>query len=547
MSYKLLFFQSVWRQITSSPAFPYISLLVWIVPLLLFTSGENSLIAHDEALYARRARRIFDSGDWISSWGNNHHKTPGPYWLIASFYQLFGVNEFSVRLPSIIFGIFCLFLIYEIGKITLNKNLAWLGTAILSVEFLWLQYCRLGNPDLPMIFLVLLTIYSLIKAELNPKYSHILTFIAGLSFGLGFLIRSFFIVVPTIALLPYLIVENRRHRHLTNPYLYWGLVVGFMPLLAWLWLNWQQNDHNTFSTLVDFVLKSAAEERAGNGILFYFWNIALKAFPWSFFSLLGLFLLIRRPWHHYHLILVIFPLIFFIEITIFSTRLSHYALGLYPFIALLAAVALNWLGKVYEMGHNKRKSWRQKGNIPRVLSYICCILGILFLLAAIVVYNWSERLSLTVANSQYAVIGLTVGLSWFIVPLVWIGRHKFGYKFLSSGYWIAGWLVPCWIALALAGGFGLLSDYNPAYRIFLQQPAIASILKDHPIHFVQLSGKNAVLLNFYTPIHGQTVDTITQIPPSSYAWVNKNNSPEISRPHRIIGEVQSYNLIQVLP
>jgi 4-amino-4-deoxy-L-arabinose transferase-like glycosyltransferase len=79
MSYKSQSLQSLWQQFTLSAAFPYISLLIWTVPLLLFTSGQNSLIAHDEGLYARRARLIIDTGDWIAGWGTNHHKTPGPY------------------------------------------------------------------------------------------------------------------------------------------------------------------------------------------------------------------------------------------------------------------------------------------------------------------------------------------------------------------------------------------------------------------------------------------------------------------------------------
>ncbi|BAT56139.1 unknown protein [Nostoc sp. NIES-3756] len=540
MSYKSQSLQSLWRQFTLSATFPYISLLIWTVPLLLFTSGQNSLIAHDEGLYAWRARLIIDTGDWIAGWGTNHHKTPGPYWLIASFYQMFGVNEFSVRFPSLIFGILCLLLVYEIGKVILNKNLAWLATAILSVEFLWLQYCRIGNPDIAMIFLVLLAIYSLIKSELNPKFRYLFGFIAGLTLGLGFLMRSFVIVLPTIALLPYLILENRRHRHLTNPWLYIGIIIGFLPTLVWSWLNWQFDQNNSFTPLVAFVLQSGSEERDGNGVIFYFWNIALKAFPWSFFGLLGLFLVYRRPLPRYNLILVGFPLILFTELTIFSTRLSHYALCLYPFIALLAAVGLDWLGKVFEQGYTKSKSLWKQSNIPLILSCVSGLLGILFLLAAIVAFIWGG------VYRNYAVIGLVVGLSWFIVPTVWISRHRFGLKSITSDYWIAGWLIPCWLALALVGSFGLLSDYNPAYRTFVQKPAIASILKNNPVHFVKVQDKKSVLIFFYTPINGQEVDTIAQLPPSSYAWVNKNIVPEISKPHRVIGELQHYQLVQLL-
>ncbi|HIK05926.1 MAG TPA: glycosyltransferase family 39 protein [Trichormus sp. M33_DOE_039] len=539
MLYKLPFLKPIWRQISLSVTFPYVSLLIWTIPLLLFNSGENSVMAHDEGLYAWRARQMYNSGDWIAPWGNAHHKTPGFYWLIAVFYKLLGISEFSTRIANMIFSIFCLLLTYEIGKIILGKKLAWLASTILSVEFLWLQYCRLGTPDIPTIFLIILAIYAFIQAELHPKYKYILVFISGLSLGLGFLMRSFMIILPTVALFPYLIGEHRRHRHLTNPYFYIGLFVGLIPTLVWLWFNWQRYGNSSFAALFGFVVDLGSEERQGNGIVFYFWNVPLKAFPWVFFSLLGLFLVIRRPLPSYQLILVGFPVVLFAELSIFSTRLSHYSLPLYPFIALLAAIGLDWLGRIYQLGYTKKKTLLYKGNIPRTLSYAFGLLGILLIFASIVAFAWGDR--------KYATLGLVVGLSWLILPIVWISRYHFGYKFLTAGYWIAGWLIPCWLALAVAGGLGLFSDYNPAYRTFLQQQAIASIVQTHPIHFVNMGGKNAVLLRFYTPVHGQRVETITQLPALSYAWVYKPTPSQLSRPHRVIDSIQDYKLIQILP
>ncbi len=538
-------------------AFPYISLLILTLPLLLFSSGQNSLMAHDEGLYAWRARQMFDSGDWIAPWGNAHHKTPGPYWLIAASYKLFGISEASGRIPTMIAGIFSLLLIYEIGKILLGKKVAWLAGAILSVEFLWLQYCRLGTPDVLMILLVLLTIWSLLKAELHPKYYYFWSFIAGLSLGLGFLIRSFMIFLPIMALLPYLIWEHRRHRHLSNPILYLGLLVGLIPTLGWLWFNWLRYGNLSYGQLFKFVVELGSEDRNHNGVLFYVWNIPLKSFPWFFLSLLGLVLALRRPLPRYHLILVGFPVALFAELSLFSTRLSHYSLCLYPFIAMLAAVGLDWLSKIYQIrltqGKIPPESPLQQGkrnlsnpfarvarNLPRNLSYACGVLGILLLLGSIFALASADI-------RKYAPLGFIVGLAWLIMPVVWIGRYHFGQKFLTTRYWVASWLIPCWLALAVAGSMGLLGDYNPVFRTFFQQRAIASIIQTHPIYFVQVGGKNAVLLNFYTPVHGQRVDTISQIPAFNYAWIYTKNPPELSSPHRILGTVRDYQLIQVLP
>ena len=524
--------------------FPYLSLLLWILPLLLFSSGENSLMAHDEGLYARRSRVMFESGDWIAPWGNVHHKTPGPYWLIAISYQLFGISEASVRLPSMITGILSIFIIYELGKILLNQKLAWLAGLILSVQFLWLQYCRLGTPDVPMIFLVLLAIFSLLKAELHPQYAYLWSFIAGLSLSLGFLVRSFMIVLPILALLPYLIAENYRHRHLSNPYLYLGFGVGLIPTLTWLWFNWMRYGNDSYEELFRFVFQLGSNERGGNGIIFYLWNVPIKAFPWFFLSILGLILLLRRPLPRYQLILVGFPVMLFAELSFFSTRLSHYSLCLYPFIALLAAVGLSWLGG----WGNGEISWRKPlhdsiSTVTGNLSYAFGGLGMILVLAGIVILIGVDGVEIR----KYAILGLIMGLGWLILPMVWIGRYQFEQKFLTAGYWLAGWLIPCWLGLAVAGNLGLLGDYNPDVRVFLQQPAIASILQNHPINFVQIDGKTAVLLNFYTPVHGEQVDSISQLPASSYAWISATQGLESTTPHQVIGTVQQHQLIQVFP
>lgn len=551
MLHKQQLFQTIGWKIYHWMQFPYCSLLAWILPLLLFSSGESSLIAHDEALYAWRSRLIIDSGDWVAPWGHAHHKTPGFYWLIALTYKLFGVSEFSARLPSMIAGVCGLLIFYEIATILLGKKAAWLASAILSVEFLWLQFCRLASPDIPMVLLVLLAILSFIRAELHPQYSYTWIFIAGLSFGLGLCVRSLMIVLPMIAMLPYLIGEHYRHRHLANPILYLGFAVGLVPTLIWLWLSWSRYGSLSVMELFRFILTLSSEERDRNGIFFYLWNVLLKSFPWSIFSILGLVVACFRPIYRYHLILVGFPLVLLAELSIFSTRLSHYALCLYPFIALLASVGLTWLGKIYDLGFTQPTIANRgfsallisiKQNLPGMISYAFGILSIILLLGSVFAQLTNDG-----NINKYAILLLILGLGWLTVPLIWISRHYFGQKFLTSRFWIGSCLTTCWLTLAVAGSCGFLGDYNPEFRLFFQQRAIASILQSHPVYFAQADDKNSILLRFYTPIPAPRVETISQIPPAGYAWISTPKTADLSPPYLIIGTIQDYQLIQVLP
>ncbi|MGB3642216.1 MAG: glycosyltransferase family 39 protein [Rivularia sp. (in: cyanobacteria)] len=634
-------FHLVKRNFITWTGFPYLSLLIWMLPLLLLGIGDNSLMAHDEGLYAWRSRFMYDSGDWINPWGTPHHKTPGFYWSIAVFYSLFGISEISVRLPSMIVGILSVLLVYEIGKILLNKKVAWLAAAILSVEFLWLQYSRLGTPDVSMVFLVLLGILSLLKAELNPKHRYIWGLIAGFSFSLGFLFRSFMIFLPIIALSPYLILQHRRHNHLANPMLYVGFLLGLAPTIIWLRLSYLRFGGDSFAKLINFVTKLNSSERHNNNWIYYFWNVPIIAFPWSLFSLFGTGLLIRdllskynyktqkcsnhktniyacinsdkddnkiskiynnysseeddkiiskiynnysseqdekinnKPYNNcsneqdarttrkeklkdlrYFSILIGFPLILFIEISIFSTRTSHYSLCLYPFIALLAAVGLSWLGKIWNQQNKEFKipniplfsklyihpSYIPSTGILQTLNYCFGTLGILLLLTGTIVFFISDSDG---EIRNYAIIGLVLGLGWLTLPLIWIARCRFGKNIITARYWIGAWLISVWLSLAVTGSLGLLSNYNPDFQAFLQQPEISQTLKNHPINFVNVGGKTGVLINFYTPKHGKKVNDISQLPTSSYIWIRQKQASEISQPHRVIGEVQKYQLIKL--
>ena len=523
---------------------PYCKLLLWLLPLLLFTSGETSLMAHDETLYALRARQIFETGDWVSPWGNPHHKTPGFYWLIAIFYQLFGVSDTTARIPTMIAGILSIFVIYQVGEILLSQKLAFLGMMILSVEFLWVQYCRLSTPDLPTILLVFIGIFSLLKSDIDIQNRHFYGFITGLSFGLGFLMRSLMIFLPMVALLPYLIIDHRRHRHLTNPMLYLGFLVGLIPTLIWLYFSWLRYGSDSIGALLGFVIELGSHEQHHNGILFYVWNLALKSFPWLFFSLLGLVLVIRRSLSKYPLILIGFPVILFIEISIFSTRFSHYSLGIYPFIAFLAAVGLDWLGKIYQKGFADQFSSNQMVYLPRNISYAWGILGIILVVAGTGILVWGE-----VDIHKYAILLIYSGFGSLIVPLVWIGNFHYHCKFLTSHYWLCGLLISCWLSIATAGNLGLLGDFNPKFRIFYEQESINKILHKNPINFVKGKGfndKESLLIYFYTPHYGKTVEAISQLPVLSYAWIYQPSSVGLATHYRVIGSFKDYQLIQVL-
>jgi 4-amino-4-deoxy-L-arabinose transferase-like glycosyltransferase len=543
------------RLLNLSKTWYFLGLIMWVVPLLLFNHGQDSLIAHDETTYAVRSRWMLESGDWLTpqSWSElAYEKTPGFYWILASIYTIFGISEVTSRMPSQIASVFSIFLVYEITGMLLNKRIAWLSSAILSVSFLWLQVSRLVAPDIITICIALFGIFCLLQSELYSKYRYYWGFSTGLSVGLGFLIKGQLIFVPFIGLLPYLIWQNRRHRHLNNPMLYVGFVIGFLPVMIWFWISWQHYGSIVFEQFFSLVTRISTEQRNGHSPFYYLWNLPIKVFPWPLFSILGLLLVYRRPSTDNAWILVVCPLIIFLEISITSTRLPHYSLMLCPWMAILAGIALDWLGENYNRHFQKTKYFF----LPRNLSYVFGSLGAVVFLAGIILKTGILQISVSDGADikSYSSIGLVLGLGWLSLPAIWLARHRFGHKFLTANYWLASLLVPAWLAMAVAGSNGLLTNYSPDVKLFVKKSEIADVLKNQSINFVvqktetMTTGgdKALLLLTFETPSWGKRFKKLTDVPINNYAWVSPESEIGFLTNERQIGTFRDWKLIQVI-
>src|SRR5919109_517804 len=91
--------------------------LVCLVCLaIVFTNlGSSALFEPDEGRNAEKAREILLLGDWVTPHENFLPTLDKPvffYWLVASSFILFGLSEWSARLPSALAALGCIFLVY---------------------------------------------------------------------------------------------------------------------------------------------------------------------------------------------------------------------------------------------------------------------------------------------------------------------------------------------------------------------------------------------------------------------------------------------------
>lgn len=520
---------------------PYLVLSLWVGLLLLLRSPLQSLMPHDEGLYAQQARWIVETGDWVTQqwWGAPvHDRMMGIQWLIAASYQLFGVGEWSARLPGAIASWGAVMLTYGIGLRCLTPQIALWGAAILAATPIWMQASRLATQDVPLTALELLGIWALLQSEAQPHRRWGWGLLAGSTVGLGFMLKSIMVIPVVMALGPYLVLEHRRHRHLLNPALYLGLVVGMVPAIAWLALSVQRYGSLPLERTFGLLANLAQEDFHNVGPLYYFWNIPLNAFPWPLLAVPGVWLGWQSPYPRKALWLG-YPLVLFTLLTLFKTRTWYYPLQLLPFVALLAALTLITLGALYRS--------HQRPRLVAGLTILLASIGTVLVIAGCVVLLQPQRFPV-VGLWRYGLVAIAAGLGW-LVPLAVSRRSAQRPRAESAALWQGGWLLGPWGAIALLYATGLWGNYNPDVKLALATPPLQEIVANNPIHgifkTVSPAEEDMVLLTFYTPQPGSATDNWQTLPTGSYAWVAVPDLGALPAETVRLGQVRDWALVQL--
>ncbi len=124
--------------------------------MYFFHVDYTPLSSWDEAWYASIAREILTANDWITLHFNGipfYDHPPMGFWIMAIFYKVFGVSEFSTRLPSVLAGIGSSILIYKLGHGLFNKKIiGYIAALILSTSVWYVLRVRSGNLDSLFLF-----------------------------------------------------------------------------------------------------------------------------------------------------------------------------------------------------------------------------------------------------------------------------------------------------------------------------------------------------------------------------------------------------------
>lgn len=116
--------------------------------------GAARLWDRDEPRNAGAAREMMESGDWITPTFNGElraHKPALLYWCMMGAYQVFGVNEFSARLPSAVAAIAAAAMVCSLGTRLFGGAAGLLSAVALATSLSFVVVARAATPDAVLI------------------------------------------------------------------------------------------------------------------------------------------------------------------------------------------------------------------------------------------------------------------------------------------------------------------------------------------------------------------------------------------------------------
>jgi 4-amino-4-deoxy-L-arabinose transferase-like glycosyltransferase len=367
-----------------------------------------------DAVQAQIARNMLESGNWVSAQLDGVaylEKSPLIYWTIAASFRLFGVHDWSARLPLALSCMLLCWTVYRFARWAFDEPTGvYAGIVLATCVGLYL-FTRIQIPDAMVTLTMTVSLWAglrLLEEEAHPRrWASLL----GAALGLGLLLKGLIAVLfPVLAGLAFLLATRSLFSAITWRRLRLPTVVTVCLLIALPWHVLATLHNPPFFSLA---MHSGPGEYHGF-FWFYFINEHLLRFlnlryprdyntvPRLWFWLLNLVWLF--PWSVYlpgvfrlsysgksradrvHLMAVCWVGAVMLFFT-FSTTQEYYSMPIYPALALLIGCVL-------------RDGGRFRAASTKALIGICGLLGLLLFGLLLAVYPLNPAVDISQALKQ---------------------------------------------------------------------------------------------------------------------------------------------------
>ena len=282
------------NQRASAYANPLLLLLLAIIGSRLLTMAILPFSGTTEPRYAVIARIMAETGDWITPWYDNGTpfwgKPPLSFWLQALSIRLFGIDEFSARLPAWLVTLGIVLLIHALGKRLYGREAALWSTLVFSS--MALTYVAAGAV-MTDVFLTLgstLAFVSIAMLSLGARSFWRWLFFIGLAVGL--LAKGPLVLVLTGGTLMIWLAWSAGAGRVLGalPWVRGTLVTAAVSLPWYLMAEWRTPGFLDYFILGEHLLRFIDPGWQGDlygsahdqpyGTIWWYWLLA--SFPWGF-------------------------------------------------------------------------------------------------------------------------------------------------------------------------------------------------------------------------------------------------------------------------
>jgi 4-amino-4-deoxy-L-arabinose transferase-like glycosyltransferase len=328
-------------------------LLALALPVFLLGLGAPALYDPHESLYAEVARAMVVGGDWLTPHLNGTRyldKPPLFYWLIAISYTLFGVSEFSARLPIALTGLGGVLLTWAIGRHLVDGRAGALAGLVLTTSVGYFVFSRQLLPDMVLACFTTLSFYGFLRAGAQERTRQPWSLLAYAGLAMAFMTKGFVGLFPLLVLVVHGLL-SRSVDSLRGIRSVWGILLFCLLTVPWhLTIGWQHEGFLWHYFVNEHVLRFLGQRHPLDFIPLplpiFFLVLFLWLLPWSPYLALAL----PRPSSVLgkslpreaagHLLTLLWASLFLLFFAMSRARLPQYCLPALPALALLIGVSL---------------------------------------------------------------------------------------------------------------------------------------------------------------------------------------------------------------
>ncbi len=338
-----------------TPVYLGILFLLWLV---VYGSAlfSPALLDDADSVHAEAAREILLRHDWVTLHVNGIRyleKAPLLYWAIAASFRIFGVHDWSARLPLALGVLALLFSVYFLGRRAFGESAGFHASLISSIALGPYLFTRFLIPDILVGLWLILGLGFFLRTLEEPQPSHFACWGLAASCALNVLTKGLIGLVFPIATIFLYLFFTRQLRHLLKMRLFSSALVFLAIAAPWHILAGLSNpDQGNVRGFFWFYfvnehflryLNKRIPRDYGTVPLLLFWGLLLVwLFPWSSFlpQALASVKFSRGPetaLSPQTRAKIVFVLAAFLVILFFSfsTRQEYYVLPALPALALL--------------------------------------------------------------------------------------------------------------------------------------------------------------------------------------------------------------------